>query len=96
MVPCSDAHEAQVVAQVDLGGGRYPGEREVVAQSEEACAKALPGSVLTQAQASPQPVALTYLYPRGVDWTRGDHEALCLITADGPVLRGSLLAGTSS
>ena len=86
-VPCTSAHESQVVTIFELPDGDYPGEDEVIAAAEEGCAdKADP--LLTDAAFDD--LEPSFIYPDSYTW-RGDRTVLCLVEAPTGTTTGSAL-----
>jgi len=70
VVPCSAEHEAEVLGELHLGSGEWPGEDEVRERAEAWCEM---GS--DEVEAGLRPVVWT---PSERSWGQGDHTALCL------------------
>lgn len=75
--PCTESHDGELYASLDLPAGAYPGDRQVADRSEAACEKAFTGyigipyddSELEMASWSPDRRA----------WTDDDRRALCAV-----------------
>lgn len=70
LVPCSDDHEAEVVASLRLDDGDWPGEDAVTEQATAWCEMDN-----EQTAAGYRPVVWT---PSQESWSQGDRAALCI------------------
>ena len=90
VVPCSEPHEAEVITSFDLTGATYPGEEEVIAESERQCVDLMLAALPRDAPADE--LMPFYFYPTKESWERTDDRTVhCLaMPADGTAT-GSLL-----
>ena len=86
-IPCTSAHESQVVTIVELPDEPYPGEDEVIAAAEEACADKADPLLTDTAYDDLEP---SFIYPDSYTW-RGDRTVLCLVEAPTGTTTGSAL-----
>ncbi|WP_404393491.1 DUF4190 domain-containing protein [Humibacillus xanthopallidus] len=86
-VPCTSAHESQVVTIFELPEGDYPGEDEVIAAAEEGCADKADPLLTDAAFGDLEP---SFIYPDSYTW-RGDRTVLCLVEAPTGTTTGSAL-----
>lgn len=70
LVPCSDAHEAEVVGSLRLDDGDWPGEAAVAEQASAWCE-------MDNAQIAAGYRAVVWT-PSEQSWSQGDRAALCL------------------
>jgi len=70
VVPCDDPHDAEVVGQLDLGEGAWPGADKVRRRAEAWCEMDT-----AETEAGLRPVVWT---PTERSWAQGDRLALCL------------------
>ncbi|SDB91752.1 Septum formation [Sanguibacter gelidistatuariae] len=86
VVPCADAHDAQVVAAKKFSGEKFPGDAKVIEQTTAIC----PGKSITSDTA---PEALDFLVwtPSEDSWGEGDRKGLCIAASPDGKLTGSLL-----
>jgi hypothetical protein len=83
VVPCADAHEAEVVALFDLPAGAYPGETAVDKKAGDGCADRLeayaPGS------SNNPDLDVFYFSPLKSDWDNNDRSVICMAVNSKPV-----------
>lgn len=86
VVPCTDPHQAQVVARTDFAAdARWPGQDAADARVSRVCTPAvLAGDV------APDDVELVVWSPSEGSWAQGDRTGLCVAATDEPE-RGSLI-----
>lgn len=77
IVPCSDPHEAEVYAETDLSGSRYPGDDEVETESDEFCVVEFEEFV--GAPYEDADLEITYLLPTWRSWLLGDRNVDCIL-----------------
>lgn len=90
VVPCSEPHEAEVITSFRLAGDRYPGEEQVVAESQERCT----GLIVAELPTAPRPGELLpfYFYPTVESWEHADDRTVhCLAMPTRGRITGSLL-----
>ncbi|GII98565.1 putative regulator of septum formation [Sediminihabitans luteus] len=86
VVPCADAHEAQVVARTDWSDAAvWPGERDAQRRAARVCTD----RTLTADGVDPAEFRLVLWIPTEASWADGDRTALCV--AAGESREGSLL-----
>jgi hypothetical protein len=86
-IPCSSAHESQVVTIFELPDEPYPGEDAVIAAAEEGCAEKADPLLTDAAYDDLEP---SFIYPDSYTW-RGDRTVLCLVEAPTGTTTGSAL-----
>ncbi|MGI8433395.1 MAG: septum formation family protein [Nocardioidaceae bacterium] len=75
-VPCTDAHDAETAAIVDVPGGEYPGEDALKQQAKRSCPRLAMGYL----GGADRSLSLFYLYPDDNIWgTDGGHHVLCFV-----------------
>jgi hypothetical protein len=73
-VPCSKVHDGEVYTNIDLGGGKFPGEKFVVAKAERGCAARL------RRQAPASKDEISYFTPTERSWKeQNDRRITCLL-----------------
>jgi len=82
LVPCADAHRAQVFTEGSLPAGAYPGEQAVIAAADQLCTDKASGRNWTDL---PGDARVSYLYPRSDGWASGDRHVTCLVVTSAPV-----------
>lgn len=86
VVPCTQPHQGEVYGEFDLTRGDYPGDTAIETEAFTQCETLLE-------RYAPQAVDsagdLFYLYPRSIDWRRGDRTVTCIAYSD-PAVAGSL------
>lgn len=85
VVPCSEPHEAEVVAVHTLRGETWPGHEDVDAEVAAACEMDT-----AQRDAGFSPVVWA---PSQTGWGQGDRRGLCLAWSGGDLVTGSFVAG---
>ncbi|WP_149204535.1 septum formation family protein [Actinotalea subterranea] len=85
VVPCDDAHAAEVLGVRKLTDDAWPGQDVVDAKVAASCEMDT-----SQTDAGFVPVVWA---PSEAGWARGDREGLCLAWLDGGGVRGSFTAG---
>ncbi len=82
VVPCTDAHVAEVYATFDLADDDWPGSDEVLERSDSGCLDQL--HAFPDAYDDPE-IEVLYLHPSEATWRTGDREVLCVAHyLDGP------------
>ncbi|WP_345712929.1 septum formation family protein, partial [Kineococcus glutinatus] len=83
-VPCTSAHDAEVVTAFDLPAGDFPGEEEVQRTAEQRCGAFVAGPVT--AAAGVEGLAADWFAPTEEGWDLdGDRTVLCGAYADRPL-----------
>lgn len=85
LVPCDDAHEAEVLRRLDLGDGSWPGAEDLEERASAWCE--LPS------EADGLGFRAVVWTPSARAWGQGDHAALCIATLDGGRVTGSFADG---
>lgn len=86
LIPCGQAHNAQVFATWELSGSSYPGDDKVIQAASQGCPER--EGRLSAAASSLQ---VSYLYPGQPDWAVGDRLVTCVVFGPTPDLTSSLL-----
>lgn len=87
LAPCSQPHEGEVFAVLDLPEGPYPGVTELSSQVEVTCSdRFVEYAPTASADAS---ITLFHIYPLEPNWQAGDRETVCIAMTDPPAT-GSL------
>lgn len=91
VLPCSDPHTVEVIAETTLDDADYPGDDAVEDEADSYCTSAA-GDVVGD-----QPIEraeLRVLYPTQSTWDAGDRLVSCLARAEpGVTFTGSIVAG---
>jgi hypothetical protein len=87
-VPCTTAHNAQVIAQLPVSGSAYPGADAFTAQAKSGCNAKL--ADLVQSKLT-QSMNLIFLYPEPLAWTEGQRVISCVVVDSSPDITSSLL-----
>jgi Domain of unknown function (DUF4328)/Septum formation len=85
VVPCEEAHQAEVLSEVRMQGGEFPGMAAVTSVAERRC------GARVAAAAAPRrngPVPF-FLHPTRQSWALGDRVITCIASFEVP-LRGAL------
>lgn len=93
LVPCAQAHAAQVVALVDIehDDDTYPGEASALAFGEEACTAPAQAVDLAGAGLRPDGVRPWWFAPSERGWDAGTRHVVCLVRTTGAALEDDLL-----
>lgn len=91
LVPCTQAHNAQVFATFKLTGSNlsYPGDTAIQKLSANGCMAR--NDHLDQAKLNSS-MDLYYIYPKGPQWIFGQRTVKCVVATSQPDLNSSLLA----
>lgn len=86
VVPCTEPHEAEVIASFELEGEAFPGEDETFRFADGGCSKRI---VAVLPPGAPEYGVFSFA-PSRQTWNLGDREVVCLVTApvDGEPLTG--------
>jgi len=92
-IPCSKAHDAQVVALFSVPGA-YPAAAEVKFRDLckakiQAWAKANPSDYKTLLKLDPK-WSFVFLYPKEAGWAKGDHQVSCSVAVNSRILTRKL------
>ena len=86
VVPCSDTHDAQVVAAKKFSGETFPGDAKVIDRTTAIC----PGRSITS-DSAPESLDFLVWTPSEESWGEGDRQGLCIATSPDSPLTGSLI-----
>lgn len=86
LMPCGQAHNAQVFAMFELSGSGYPGDDAVALAADQGCADR--EASMSAAASSMQ---ISYLRPGQADWAIGDRGVTCVAFDQTPDLTSSIL-----
>jgi hypothetical protein len=76
-VPCTTAHDAQVIGQLPVAGSDYPGEAAFTAQAKPGC-EAAEKSAVDQSKVT-ETMSLLWIYPEEGAWDDGTKTISCLV-----------------
>jgi hypothetical protein len=85
LVPCERAHQAEVLANVRMQGGDFPGMAAVTSEAERRCGARLVAAAPPRRN-GPVPF---FLHPTPQTWALGDRMITCIATFEVP-MRGTL------
>jgi Domain of unknown function (DUF4190)/Septum formation len=85
VVPCSQAHDAEVISSFELPGSDYPGEDSIFRVADRRCSREL------DAVAGAQGGEPFYFYPTEQSWGTGDRQVNCIALFSQP-RRGSAVS----
>ncbi|WP_186815276.1 DUF4190 domain-containing protein [Terrabacter aerolatus] len=88
IVPCTSAHESQVVTTFTLPAGAWPGKDKVVADAEKGCTDKGDPLVTDRAFATQRP---SFIYPQDAYSWRSSREIICLVEPEKGTTTGSAL-----
>jgi hypothetical protein len=77
VVPCDQAHNAQVFAVFAVAGSGYPGTAALQRQAAAGCHARIAGSINRSLITSS--MTLQYLYPESQSWADGHRSITCLV-----------------
>jgi Septum formation len=90
VVPCAQAHDAEVYGTFRVAGQRWPGTAALGTQARLGCQSRLSGYLNPQLATSG--LAETYAYPNQGAWAAGVHTVICEIRGTQGRLSGSVRA----
>jgi hypothetical protein len=96
-VPCSEEHTQEVYAlpeYPDENGGAYPGEAEIQQFADASCLEAFEEYTGTDYLNSD--LYFTYLHPSVDSWNDDDRQIVCVISAGGDPMTGSVKGTTTT
>lgn len=96
-VPCTEEHTQEVYAlpeYPDENGGAYPGEAEIQQYADASCLEAFEAYTGTDYLNSD--LYFTYLHPSVDSWNDDDRQIVCVISAGGDPLTGSVRGTTTT
>ena len=88
-VSCEEPHDSELFAILGVEGSVFPGERELVSQGQDRCAKAF-GDFIGIPFAN-STLDFRFYYPTASSWVQGDRTIYCLAFDPGLTVSGSLL-----
>lgn len=88
-VPCTNSHNAQVIARLPVLGTAYPGRAAFRAQALPGC-RASVAVIVDRSKLTPT-MQVLWLYPLPQSWTDGQRAISCLIVDSSQDLTSSLL-----
>jgi hypothetical protein len=88
VVPCNQAHDAEVYARFALAGARWPGAAGIGALARRGCTARL-GTYLNPQLASAV-LAESYVFPDHGAWNAGERTVICEIRGTAGKLTGSV------
>ncbi len=87
-VPCGQPHAGEVFAVFNLPDGTYPGRDAVRQQVSTECNSKL--SAYSPSAPRDSSIGLFSVYPQAQNWTSGDHQVVCIATAENGTATGSI------
>ena len=88
-VSCEEPHDSELFAILGVEGSTFPGEREMVTQGQDRCARAF-GDFIGIPFAN-STLDFRFYYPTASSWAQGDRTIYCLAFDPGLTVSGSLL-----
>lgn len=88
-VSCEQPHDSELFAILGVEGSAFPGERELVSQGQDRCARAF-GDFIGIPFAN-STLDFRFYYPTASSWAQGDRTIYCLAFDPGLKVAGSLL-----
>ena len=88
-VSCEAPHDSELFAILGVEGSTFPGERELVSQGQDRCARAF-GDFIGIPFAN-STLDFRFYYPTASSWAQGDRTIYCLAFDPGFTVSGSLL-----
>jgi len=88
-VSCEAPHDSELFAILGVEGSTFPGERELVSQGQDRCARAF-GDFIGIPFAN-STLDFRFYYPTASSWAQGDRTIYCLAFDPGLTVLGSLL-----
>ncbi|MFI0368249.1 septum formation family protein [Actinomadura sp. 1N219] len=80
-LPCAEPHQGEVVGQVRLAAGEFPGNRKVHEQATDSC---FIKTIRFLKSRHAQYLEPYLILPTKTNWDAGDRKVLCLLTYTGP------------
>lgn len=77
LVDCTEPHDNEVYAVVNVDGEVFPGEEAIQAQADEVCFEAFDPFVGLDYESSA--LDFGWLVPTGDSWEMGDHVVACFV-----------------
>lgn len=88
VVECSQPHDSEAYAEIELAGDDFPGATSITQQAESGCSSAFTDFVGIPYDDSGLDYA--YYFPTEGSWAAGDRRILCVIVEPGTRVTGSL------
>jgi hypothetical protein len=88
VVPCDQAHDAEVYARFALAGARWPGTAGIGALARHGCTARLDGYL--NPQLATAVLAESYVFPGQGAWNAGERTVICEIRGTAGKLTGSV------
>jgi hypothetical protein len=88
VVPCAQAHDAEVYARFALAGHSWPGSAAIGAQARRGCTARLGGYL--NPQLATTVLAESYVFPDQGAWNAGERAVICEIRSTAGKLTGSV------
>jgi hypothetical protein len=88
VVPCAQAHDAEIYARFGLAGPRWPGAAGIGALARRGCTARL--SSYLNPQLATAVLAESYVFPDQGAWNAGERAVICEIRATAGKLTGSV------
>ncbi len=88
-VSCDEPHDSELFAILGVEGSTFPGEREMVTQGQDRCARAF-GDFIGIPFAN-STLDFRFYYPTASSWAQGDRTIYCVAFDPGLTVSGSLL-----
>jgi Septum formation len=88
VVPCAQAHDAEIYARFGLAGTRWPGTAAIGAQARRGCTARLSGYL--NPQLATAALAESYVFPDQGAWNAGGRTVICEIRGTAGKLTGSV------
>jgi len=92
-IDCSEPHDSEAFASVELDEGDYPGEDAIFAEAGSACEAQFDAFV--GISYSESVFDFSYYYPTPESWASGDREIICLIFDPAGKITSGSLAGAA-
>jgi len=88
VVPCAQAHDAEIYARFALAGSRWPGPAGIGALARRGCTARLGGYL--NPQLATAVLAESYVFPDQGAWNAGERTIICEIRSTAGKLTGSV------
>jgi len=90
VVPCANAHTAEVFGTFHLAGSTWPGTAAVEEKASSGCASRLTGYLNPQLATN---LTQSYVFPGQQAWDAGERNVVCEVRAASGMLTGSVRSG---
>jgi len=88
IVPCSEPHDSEAYASIQVEDGDFPGDEAIKEQADADCVAAFGDFVGVEYNDSE--LEYTYYFPSAESWEQGDREILCEVYDPDSQTTGSL------